>query len=62
MEKYPVPVGKPEFFEGDYKIRFKNLFGFVLVKVNSPPLERPILPHKIINKNGSQSTIYPTGT
>lgn len=62
MSKYPVPVGKPEFFEGDSKLRFKNLFGFVLVKVDAPPLERPILPYKIINKNGSQSTIYPTGT
>ena len=62
MAKYPVPVGKPEFFEGESKFRFKNLFGFVLAIVDAPPLERPILPYKIINKNGSQSTIYPTGT
>jgi len=62
MSKYPVPVGKPEFFEGDYKLRFKNLFGFVLARVEAPHLARPILPYKYINKNGSQSTIYPTGT
>jgi len=62
MEKFPVPVGKPEFFEGDYKMKFKNLFGFVLVRVVAPSIERPILPFKIINENGSQSTIYPTGT
>jgi DNA polymerase type B, organellar and viral len=62
MAKYPVPVGKPEFFEGDPKLRFKNLFGFVLARVDAPPIERPILPYKITNKNGSQSTIYPTGT
>jgi hypothetical protein len=62
MAKYPVPVGNPEYFEGDYKLRFKKLFGFVFVRVEAPALTRPILPYKFTNRNGSQSTIYPTGT
>jgi hypothetical protein len=63
MEKFAIPVGKGKFFEGDYSLWFKDIFGFVLVEVNAPKnLKRPILPHKIINSDGSQSTIYPVGT
>lgn len=61
MFKYPMPVGIPQYFEGNPKY-IDDLFGFVFVKVDSPAhLKTPILPVKI-NKGGGSTTVYPVGT
>lgn len=61
MSKYSMPVGIPQYFEGNPKY-VENLFGFVFAKVISPEhLNTPILPVKINNSGGS-TTVYPIGS
>jgi hypothetical protein len=62
MAKYPVPVGSPTYFEGNYKKFQRDIFGFVYAKIISPSnLKTPILPYKVKNINGTQSTMMGVG-
>lgn len=61
MSKYPMPVGVPQYFEGNPQY-IEDLFGFVFAKVTAPEhLNTPILPVKI-NKSGGSTTVYPVGS
>jgi hypothetical protein len=61
MLKYPMPVGTPQYFEGEPKY-IENLFGFVFAKIEAPAdLKTPILPVRI-KKSGASTTIFPVGS
>lgn len=57
MKEYPMPVGKPTFFEGDILKVENKPFGFFKVEVTTPDnLNVPILQTKV-----NRSTIAPLG-
>ena len=63
MRNYPMPIGKPTFFEGNKEnilniLHIKNKFSFIEVKVTCPDnIKAPLLLTRIGNK-----TIAPVGT
>ena len=53
MAKTPLPVGKPNYFEGDIRLVEKDAFGFFYCKITSPDnLEHPILQRRIKTSEG----------
>lgn len=62
MKKFPMPVGKPTYFEGDILKIDPNAFGFFYCKIIAPKnLKHPILQTHIKTKDGVR-TISPLGT
>lgn len=61
MSKYPMPIGKIRFFEGDIFKIMKNPFGFFEVEITTPnDLNIPIILTRI-TKDGQTKTIAPLG-
>lgn len=62
MAKYPMPVGKPTYFEGDIRKYQPDSFGFFHCKVTAPKfLLHPIIQVHIKTKSGLR-TMAPLGT
>lgn len=61
MSKFPMPVGKVTYFEGNILDFMSNPFGFFEVEITAPDnLNRPLLQTKVINKSGLR-TMAPLG-
>jgi len=61
MAKFPMPVGKIKFFEGDIFKIMKKPFGFFEVEITTPKnLKIPILLTRV-TKNNKTTTMAPLG-
>jgi hypothetical protein len=62
MKEYPMPTGKPVYFEGDIRATVPNAFGFFYCKIIAPDdIKHPILQTHVKTTNGIR-TISPIGT
>ena len=58
MANYPMPIGKPTYFEGDITKIEKDAFGFFYCKITSPSnLNHPILQRRVKTINGLKDLI-----
>jgi len=56
MAEYPMPIGKPTYFEGDIRKYQHDAFGFFYCRVTTPEhLEHPILQTHVKTKGGMRT-------
>lgn len=62
MANFPMPVGKPTYFEGDIRKIHPNVFGFFYCKITTPTyINHPILQTHVKTKSGIR-TVAALGT